>query len=152
MSEDLFEGRDTNETVDEGAYLKLNAPGALFQLKVTGISDQFQAAHGEGYLVTGVLEVKRGDIEAPEVGEDATYFVPVTTSRGDQHHISQELRKALGKAAPGKRSLEDGDTLAVKFVEQKAPKTKGQTGFKKHAVVVKAGNPALFDEGDEAPF
>jgi hypothetical protein len=150
MSEDLFDGREDNE-VDEGAYLKLNAPGALFQIKVTDLSDSFQAAHGEGYLVTGVLEVKRGDVEGPEVGDEGVYFVPLTTSQGKEHHITQEVKRACAKAQPGKRSLDIGDTLAIKFVEQLAPKKKGMSGFKKHAVVVKAGSPSLINE-DEAPF
>lgn len=149
MSEDLFEGREDSGERDEGALLKLVEPGAVFQLKVTDISAEFQAAHGEGYLVTGTLQVKRGDVEGPEVGEEAVYFVPLTTAQGKEHHITQELKRACLKAAPGKRSLEVDDTLAVKFVEQKAPKKKGMTGFKLHSVVVKDGRPA--DSGD-LPF
>ncbi len=154
MSEDLFGDRDDTQDVEEGAYIKLNEPGALFQLKVTDISDQFQAAHGEGFLVTGTLESKRGDVEGPEVGEEGTYFVPMTTSQGKEHHIGQELKKACAKAARGKRSLELGDTLAVKFVEQKKPTKKGMSGFKKHAVIVKAENPELFsgDSDEDLPF
>jgi len=150
MSEDLFDGREDQGERDEGSFLKLEAPGSLFQLKITDISDSFQAAHGEGYLVTGTLEVKRGDVSGPEVGEEATYFVPLTTAQGKEHHITQEVKRACGKARKGKRSLEIDDTLAVKFVEQKEPKKKGMTGFKLHAVVVKDGGP-VFEE-DEAPF
>lgn len=150
MSEDLFDGREDQGERDEGSFLKLAEPGAVFQLKVTDISDSFQAAHGEGYLVTGLLEVKRGAVEGPEVGEEATYFVPLTTSQGATHHITQEVKKACAKARPGKRSLEIDDTLAVKFVEQKASKVKGKSGFKLHAVVVKDGGPQF--EEDEAPF
>lgn len=152
MSEDLFDGREDKGTADEGSFLTLTE-GALFQMKVTDISDQFQAAHGEGFLVTGELEVIRGEVEGPGVGEEGVYFLPATTSQGKEHHIHQELRKACAKAAPGKRSLEIGDTLAVKFVEQKAPKKKGMSGFKLHSVIVKAGNPDLFrnDEAD-LPF
>lgn len=146
MSEDLFDGRDDAGERDEGSFLKLNTPGSLFQLKVTDLSDSFQAAHGEGYLVTGTLEVKRGDVDGPEVGEEATYFVPLTTAQGKEHHITQEVKRALNKARKGKRSLELDDTLAVKFVEQKEPKKKGMTGFKLHAVVVKDGNPQAEEE------
>ncbi len=153
MSEDLFGDREDQATPDEGAYLTLTEPGALFQLKVTDISDQFQAAHGEGFLVTGELEVKRGAVEGPEVGEEAVYVVPMTKANGDDHHIGQELRKACAKAARGKRGLDIGDSLAVKFVEQKEPKKKGMSGFKKHAVAVKAAatTEPVFDDGD-APF
>lgn len=149
MTQDLFEGREDSGERDEGSFLKLSEPGSLFQLKVTDISAEFQAAHGEGYLVTGDLEVKRGDVEGPEVGEEAVYFVPLTTAQGKEHHITQEMKRACLKARPGKRSLEIGDTLAVKFVEQKAPKKKGMTGFKLHSVVVKDGSPT--DDGD-LPF
>jgi hypothetical protein len=150
MSEDLFEGRDDNTSSNEENYIKLEAPGAVVQLKVTDISDSFQAAHGEGYLVTGTVEVKRGDVSGPEVGEEGVYFVPLTTAQGKEHHITQELKKALKRV--GKRSLDLDDTLAVKFVEQLAPKKKGMTGFKKHAVVVKAGTTNLIQVDDEAPF
>jgi hypothetical protein len=149
MSEDLFDGRDDNQTTNEENYVKLNAAGATVQLKVTDISDSFQAAHGEGYLVTGVVEVKRGDVEGPEVGEEGVYFVPLTTSQGKEHHVTQEVKKALKRV--GKRALDIDDTIAVKFVEQLAPKKKGMSGFKKHAVVVKAGAADLITE-DEAPF
>ena len=151
MSEDLFDGRDDDQGgVDEGAYIKFAAPGSVFQLKVTDISDSFQAAHGEGYLVTGTVEVRRGEFEScPEVGEEGTYFVPLTTAQGKEHHITQELKKALKRV--GRRALDIDDTIAVKFVEQLAPKVKGKSGFKKHAVVVKAGAQDLIGEED-APF
>jgi|SRR5688572_4201916 len=149
MSEDLFEGRDDSATNEEN-YVKLEAPGATVQLKVTDISDSFQAAHGEGYLVTGKVEVKRGDVSGPEVGDEGVYFVPLTTAQGKEHHITQELKKACRKV--GRRGLEIDDTLAVKFVEQLPAKKKGMTGFKKHAVVVKAGATTLIQDDDEAPF
>lgn len=156
MSEDLFGQRGENQEneASEESFLKLAAPGALFQLTVTDISDQFQAAHGEGFLVTGTLKIKRGEVEGPEVGEEAVYFVPMTTAAGSDHHIGQELRKACAKARVGKRGLDIGDDLAVKFVEQKAPKKKGMTGFKKHSVIVAAPATDLMAGHDDSdlPF
>lgn len=141
MSDDLFDGRpDSTGGAESG--LKLEAPGAVIQLKVSDISDQFETEYGEGFVVSGTLEVKRGDVSGdPEVGDEASCFVSALKSNGDEHHQYQELKRALKRV--GSRELAPGDTFAIKFVEEKAPKKKGYAGFKKYAIVVKKGTTEL---------
>lgn len=152
MSEDLFDGRPDPEGSATG--LKLEEPGAVIQLKVTDISAEFDTDYGAGFIVKGDLEVKRGEVSGePEVGEEASYFVPTKTQQGAKHHIFEELEQALKRVQA--RELSVGDSVAVKYVEARPSKRKGYSAFKKHAVVVKRGSVELkFETGQdsEAPF
>lgn len=150
MSEDLFDGRPDSNGSETA--LKLDKPGAIIQIKVTDISDQFETDHGEGFVVSGDLEVKRGEVSGdPEVNEEGSFFISALKKNGDEHHLGQELRRALKRV--GARELSVGDTLAIKFVEERPSKTKGYAPFKKYAMVVKRGSTELqFTDSEDSPF
>lgn len=151
MSEDLFDGRPDSSGAESA--LKLEAVGAVIQLKVTDISSSFETEYGEAFIITGDVEVKRGDVDGvPEVGDEGSYLVPTVKNNGDDHHIFEELKRALKRV--GATELSVGDTFAVRRVEDRPSKKKGYSPFKKHAVVVARGTTELkFQEAEgEAPF
>lgn len=146
-----FDGYEPPARADS---IVLNSPGAWFEFKVTEVGTPFEAQHGDVYVTTGVITRKGGDVDAPEVGEEAGYLTSwekVTKGQTRVGHVREEITKAIKAAGRRSGAMMPGDTIAVMYAEDVVADKNGKkfaNAFKRHQARV----ISLAPETDANPF